>query len=449
MKLKTCNRLKITLGPALLMSLAVAVAAPASDLESRVFEYDLKNGLHIIVYVDSSAPVATTSAWYRVGSYDEPLGSTGLSHMLEHMTFKHTDFYKPGQLDRIIDSAGGNNNGFTSTYFTAYYEDFAKDRYELAMKIEAARMAKCVFPDSEFESEHQVVSEERRLHDNYPAGELWEQFGSTAQLVNPERNPTIGWSDDVRNFTVEAVRAWYARHYNPANAVLVVCGDVHPEDVKAKAEKHFGRFKGTPVERRDFYGVEPKQNGERRLTIRKRVRVPSLIIGYPVPGIRDSAWYAGEVAGAILGGGETSRLYKKLVKELGLATSVWGGAGVSRDPSLFQVGVTPKAESLIPRIEQVVQAELDRAGTELASEREMQQVRNEVLAGQAFRRDNMFGIAYWLASSHILFGTWRQVTAYQEHIDHVTPEQVRDYCATYLKPDNRTTGILISAKESK
>ena len=450
MKLTTDRIRHPALGLALLISLAVAIAAPASDLESRVFEYDLKNGLHIIVYVDSSAPVATTSVWYKVGSYDEPLGSTGLSHMLEHLTFKHTDIYKPGDFDRIVDSAGGNNNGFTSTYYTAYYEDFAKDRYEMAMKIEAARMAKCVFPDSEFESEHQVVSEERRWrYDNNPSGELWEQFGATAQLVNPERNPSIGWSDDVRNFTVKAAREWYAQHYNPANAVLVVCGDVRPDDVKAKAEKHFGKLKGTPVGRRDFYDVEPKQNGERRITIRRRVRVPNLLIGYHVPGVRDSAWYAGEVAGTILGGGETSRLYKKLVTELGLATSVWGGSGVSRDPSLFQVGVTPKAESLIPRIEQVVQAEFDRAGTELASEREIQQVRNQVLAGQAFSRDNLFGMTYYLASSHILFGTWRQVLAYPEHINRVTREQVRDYCAAYLKPDNRTTGILVSAKESK
>jgi zinc protease len=293
------------------------------------------------------------------------------------------------------------------------------------------------------------VFEERRLHENRPTGELWELFGATAQLVNPERNPVIGWSDDVRNYTVEAVRDWYTRHYNPANAVLVVCGDVRPEDAKAKAEKHFGRIKGKPVERRDCYDVEPKQNGERRITVRRRVRVPSMLIGYQVPGVRDSAWYAGEVAGAILGGGETSWLYRKLVKELGLATSVWGGSYVSRDPSLFQIGVTPKAESLMPRIEQVVQAELDRAGTELASEREMQQVRNQVLTGQTFGRDNLFGMAYRLASNHILYGTWREFTEYPRHIDRVTAEQVRDYCAAYLVRDNRTTGILVSLKEDR
>jgi zinc protease len=449
MKLNRRDRGHRVLWLALLVSVAVAVAASGSDIESRVHEYDLKNGLHVIVYVDSSAPVVSTSVWYKVGSYDEPLGLTGISHMLEHMTFKQTDFYKPGQLDRIIDSAGGINNGFTSTYYTAYYEDFAKDRYELAMKIEASRMATCVFADSEFESEHQVVSEERRLHENRPTRELWELFGATAQLVNPERNPTIGWSDDVRNYTVEAVRDWYQKHYNPANAVLVLCGDVRPEDAKAKAEKHFGRLKGKPVERRDCYDVEPKQHGERRITVRRRARVPSMLVGYQAPGVRDSAWYAGEVAGAILSGGETSRLYKKLVKELGLATSVRGGSYVSRDPGLFQIGVTPKAESLIPQIEQVVQAELDRAGMELASERELQQVRNQVLAGQAFRRENMFGMAYWLATNHILYGTWRQVIEYPDHIDRVTAEQVRDYCATYLVPDNRTTGILVSAKEEQ
>ncbi len=448
MKLKTHGTRHLALSLGLLASLAVSAPAP-SDLESHVSEFTLANGLQVIVYVDSSAPVVSTNVYYKVGSYDESPGHTGISHMLEHLTFKHTDFYKPGQLDRIIDSAGGVNNGFTSTYFTAYYEDFAKDRYELALKIEAARMGTCVFPDSEFESEHRVVSEERRLRDNRPTSELWEQFGATAQLVNPERNPTIGWPSDVANYTAGAARDWYVKHYNPANAVLVVCGDVRPEDVKAKVEKHFGRLKGTPVERRDFYDVEPKQNGERRITIRRRVRVPSLLIGYQVPGVRDSSWYAGEVAGGILGGGETSRLYKKLVKELGLATSVWGGSGVSRDPSLFQVGATPKAESLIPQIEQVVQAELDRAGTELASDREMQQVRNQVLAAEAFGRDRLFGMAYRLASWHILLGTWRQVIEYPEHINRVTAEQVRDYCAAYLIPDNRTTGILVSAKEAK
>ncbi len=433
----------------LLACLGAAVAATSTDIQSRVHEYDLKNGLHVIVYVDSSTPVVTTSVWYKVGSYDEPTGSTGLSHMLEHMSYKRTDVYGPGDFQRLVNSAGGNMNGFTTKYYTGYFEDFASDRYELAMKLEAARMGTCVFPDSEFESEHGVVSEERRIHDNFPATQFREQFEATALLASPQRNPTIGWSDDVRSFTVRAVRDWYKERYNPANAALVVAGDVRPEDVRAKAEKYFGKLRGRPVERRDFYNSEPEQKGERRLTVTGRTSLPSMAFAYRVPGIRDSAWYAGVVAASILGDGETSWLFRKLVIELGLATGVSVYASVERDPGLFEISVTPKAESLIPRIEQVVQAEVERAGKELASEREMQSVRNKVLADVTFARDYTFGMAYWLATSYILFGDWRQVIEYPEHVGRVTAEQVRDYCGTYLKPDNRTTGILLPMKEEK
>ncbi|HTW91005.1 MAG TPA: pitrilysin family protein [bacterium] len=436
-------------GLALLASLVLS-SPTASDLESRVTEFTLPNGLDVIVYVDSSAPIVSTNAYYKVGSYDEAVGHTGISHMLEHMTFKHTDIYKPGDFDRIVDSAGGNNNGFTTEPFTAYYEDFAKDRYDLALRIEASRMGKCVFVDSEFQSEHQVVSEERRLHDNNPGTELWEEFGAIALLVHPSRNPTIGWPFDVARYKVQDVQNWYEQHYNPANAVLVVAGDVRPADVKAKVQKYFGNLVGKPVTRADYYDAEPPQHGERSITVRKRVRIPSLMIGFHSPGVRDTAeFYAAEVAGSIAGGGRSSRLWKKLVTELGLATSVWAGNSVDHDPGLFQVGVTPKAESLIPRIEQVVQSELNRLGTEPASERELQRVRNQVLASQYFQRDDVSDMAYLLARSKILYGDWRAMEQYEPGIERVTAEQVRDFCHKYLVPDNRTTGILVSAKEAK
>jgi zinc protease len=432
-----------------LLTLLLLAAQGTGDVEARVTEFTLANGLHVIVYVDSSAPVASVNVYYRVGSYYEHTGQTGISHMLEHMSFKHTDVYRPGDFDRIVDSAGGNNNGFTSTYYTGYYEDFARDRWELGLKIEAARMAKCVFPDSEFESEHQVVSEERRLGDNRPMSELWEEFEATAYLVNPQRNPTIGWSDDVRRFSVGAVREWYAEYYNPANAVLVVTGDVRPEAVEAAARKYFGKLKGTPVVTADYYGAEPQQHGERRITVKRRVNVPSLIIGYHVPGIRDSFWYAGEVAGGIIGRGRSSRLYRKLVTELGLATSVWGGTSVEVDPGLFEIGITPKAESLMPRIEQVVQTELERIAAEPVSDRELEQVRNTVVADQMFQRDDISGMAYLLATNQITTGTWRTFLAYPEHVNRVTKEQIQDYAGKWFRPDNRTVGYLVPTKEAK
>lgn len=429
--------------------LAVTLAQAQDNLLSRVFEHRLANGLEIIVYVDSSAPVVSTNVYYRVGSYDEPTGLTGISHMLEHMTFKRTKLYEPGDFDRIVDSAGGRNNGFTSTYYTGYYEDFASDRWEFALRIEAARMGSCVIFDSEFTSEHQVVAEERRLGDNRPTSALWEQFEATAFLANPQRNPTIGWADDVARFTAAAVRDWYTRYYNPANALLVVSGDVEPEQVFKLARKYFGRIKGRPVARTDYYDIEPQQSGERRVTVRRRINVPSLIMGYRSPGIRDSLFYVAEVAAAVLGDGRSSRLYRRLVKEQGLATSASAWNSVERDPGLLRIHITPRAESLMPTIEAAVADEIRRMGTELISERELQGVKNRVLANHIFERDDISDIAYLLAASHITAGDWRWFAEYPDRIASVTREQVRDFCRTWLKPDHLTVGLLVADKETR
>jgi zinc protease len=428
---------------------AVVLAARADDLATRVREYKLDNGLEVLVYVDTSAPVVSTNVYYRVGSCDEPTGLTGISHMLEHMTFKHTDLYKPGDFDRMVDSAGGGNNGFTSTFYTAYYEDFASDRWDLALKVEASRMARCIFPDSEFESEHQVVAEERRLGDNRPTSIFWEQFDATAFLASPQRNPTIGWPQDVEQFSVQAVRDWYTRHYNPANAVLVVAGDVRPDDVRSRAEKYFGRLKGTPVSRTDFYKTEPRQYGERRMTVRRRVSSPTLCVAWHSPGVRDSNYFVAEAAAALLGDGRSSRLYRRLVTELGICTGAGSYNDAERDPGLLRIYASPKAESLIPRVEAVIDTEVQRMAAELVSERELQKVQNRVLASQMFQRDDVSDMAYLLATYQICTGSWRNFKDYPDHVRSVTREQVRDFCRAALTTDNRTVGMLVAAKEAR
>ncbi len=419
----------------------------SEPIESRIFEFKLKNGLEVIGYVDSSAPVVSVNIYYRVGSYDEQTGHTGISHMLEHMTFKHTDIYKPGDFDRILDSVGAFNNGFTSTYYTGYYEEIARDRWELALKLEAARMARCIFPDSEFESEHQVVAEERRLWDNRPTSTLWEQFEAIANLVHPHRNPTIGWSDDVANYTVEKVREWYQRYYNPANAVLVIAGDIRPAEVRAKVKRYFGKVKGRPVKRADYYNIEPEPAGERRVTIRKRVSVPTLIIGFPTPGIRDSLYIIGDVIASILGAGRNSRLYRALVLDSALATSVSAWNSVEKDPGLMYFMITPKSETLIPRIERIVYQELERIKNEPVTERELTRVKNRVIADYIFERDDVSGIAYLLATSHITTGNWRTFIDQIAQVEQATPEQIMRFAEKYLTENRRIVGILIPEKK--
>ncbi len=427
--------------------LLVFLFAISEPIESRIYEFQLKNGLHVMHYVDTSAPVVSFNVYYRVGSYDEQPGHTGISHMLEHMSFKHTDIYKPGDFDRILDSVGAINNGFTSTYYTGYYENIARDHWEVALKLEAARMAKCIFLDSEFVTEHQVVAEERRLGDNRPTSILWEQFEATAFLAHPHRNPTIGWSDDVANFTVAKVREWYRRYYNPANAVIVVAGALQPEEVKAKIEKYFGRLKGVPVYRTDYYNIEPSLIGERRITLHKRVSVPSLLIGFPTPGIRDSLYFVGDVVAAILGAGRNSRLYKTLVTDSGLATAVSVWNSMERDPGVMIISVTPKSESLIPRIENLIYAELKRMTKEPATERELTRVKNQALANYIFARDDISDIAWLLATSQITTGSWRHFIQQMDMVEKTTVDQVQGFCQRYINPERRVVGILLPEKK--
>ncbi|MGQ9708570.1 MAG: M16 family metallopeptidase [bacterium] len=412
-------------------------------VDSRIFEFKLKNGLEVIGYIDSSAPVVSVNVYYRVGSYDEQTGYTGISHMLEHMSFKHADIYKPGDFDRMLDSVGAFNNGFTSTYYTGYYEEIARDRWELALKLEASRMSRCIFSDSEFETEHQVVAEERRLQDNRPTSALWEQFEATAFIANPQRNPTIGWPSDVANFTVEKVREWYKKYYNPANAVLVVAGDIRPTEVKMAVKKYFGGLKGRPIKRADYYDVEPEPECERRFTLYKTVSIPNLLIGFATPGIRDSLYIIGDVVASILGSGRNSRLYKTLVIDSAFAASVSVWNSVQKDPGIMEIMITPKAESLIPKIERVVYHEIKRMTTEPVTDQELNRVKNQTIAGYIFDRDDVSSIAHLLATSHITTGNWRAFLEQMQKIETASPEQIQRFCQKYLTKNRRTVGIIV------
>ncbi len=435
--------------PRVAILLAVLAAFCFAGLESKVTEYDLANGLDVIIYVDSSAPVVSTTVFYQVGAYDEPTGKTGISHMLEHMTFKHTDRYKPGQFARIVRAAGGEENGFTATYYTGFYETFAKDRWELSLELEAARMSSCRFEDDVFQPERKVVTEEWRLGENRPTSKLWKVYEATAYIAHPLGVPVIGWKHDIDNYTCEAVADWYHLHYNPANAVLVIAGDVRPEEVKARVKKHFGRLKGKPVKRADFYDLEPPQQSERSIILHRNTQAPAMLIGYHVPGIRNKEFYTAEVLEAILVQGRTSRLYQALVTRTGLATWVGGGDYTTRDPGLFTIYITPKSEKDIPEISQVIEQELTKLKTELVTDHEFAKVQNQVLAQDVFDQDDISDMAYFLARCQITAGSWRFLEQYPDQIRKVTKAQVQEFCRHYFKTDNRTTALLLPKKEEK
>ena len=430
----------------LIVSLGIAQFTP--ELKLNVTEYILKNGLKVLIYVDSSAPIVSTQMWYKVGSYYEPSGYTGLSHLLEHMGFKGSKKYGPGEFSRIIDENGGEDNAFTSELYTSYYENLAKDRYEIALDLEAERMKNLLLDPKEFVSEKQVVMEERRLGENSPTSVLWEKFYATAYLVHPYRTPVIGWMDDLERITRDDVYAHYRTYYTPQNAVLVIAGDIKPAEVIRKVERYFGRIKSRPVPKKDFYNAEPPQTGERRIKIKRDVKSPTLMIGYHVCGLDDPDFFVLEVIEGILLRGKSSRCYKRLVLEQALATGVWGGNDTEKDPGLFYFYVLPKSTELLDSTERTIYKELENLKKVPVTAEELERVTNQVIAGSIFSRDRIPSIARVLGRYTITTGSYKFFEEYPKKISSVTKEDIIRVARKYFTEDNRTVGILMP-KESK
>ena len=410
-------------------------------------EFVLDNGLKVIVREDHRAPVATVQVWYRVGSSHEPDGSTGISHVLEHMMFKGTPNYGPGEYSRILSANGAEENAFTSRDYTGYYATLANDRIELAMELEADRMRHLLLLPEEFAKEVEVVKEERRLRtEDKPTALTYEQFSAVAYRVLPYRNPIIGWMSDLEQMTADDLRAWYQRWYAPNNAILVVAGDVDPEQVLALAQKHFGALQPqeppTPRQAR-----EPEPRGTTRVTVRAPARQPYLLMGYktPVIGQADEPWepYALEVLASVLDGGDSARFSARLVRGSEVASSA--GADYSaygRLPGMLLVDGTPADGHDMAVLEAALRAEIERLKTEGVQPAELQRVITQLVAGKVYERDSIMAQAMQIGSLEALGLGWRLADEVVERIRAVTPEQVQAVARKYLDDKRLTVAVL-------
>ena len=442
------NRNLIILGLFLSFIVSNSIAEFTPELKLNVTEHTLKNGLKVLIYVDSSAPIVSTQVWYRVGSYYEPSGYTGISHLLEHMAFNSTKKYKLGEFARIIDENGGEDNGFTSELYTAYYEDLAKDRFEIALDIEAERMRNLLLDPKEFVPEKQVVMEERRLGENSPTTQLWEEFFATAYLIHPFRTPVIGWMDDIERITREDVYEFYRTYYTPQNAVLVIAGDVKPDAVLKKVEKYFGNIKSKPVPKKDFYNAEPPQRGERRIKIKRDVKSPTLMLGYHSCGFFDPDFYVLEVIEGILLRGRSSRCYQRLVDKQELILDIWGGNDTQKDPGMFYFYVTPRTVNLVDSTEQAIYQEIERLKKDTVTTEELERVKNRVVANDIFSRDRIRSMGFQIGRYTIATGSYKFLEEYPEKIASVTKQDIMRAAKKYFYEDNRTVGILVPVEST-
>ncbi len=409
----------------------------------QVKEHTLDNGLKVLIVEDHKSPTVTFQIWYRVGSRNEHIGKTGLSHLLEHMMFKGTKKFGPKTFSQTVKRAGGTDNAFTSRDYTGYFELIASDRIDLPIELEADRMRNLVLTDEAVLSERDVVMEERRLRmEDDPQNTVFEEVMAVVFRNHPYRWPVIGWMSDLKHLNPDDLVSHYNTFYNPNNAVIIVVGAINAEDILSKIKQHFGAIPAGP-EIRNITIAEDEQKGEKRIFVKKEAELPFMLSAYRVPNLNSDDGFALEVLDYILSQGKSSRLYMTLIYEKQVALSAWSSyEGTSRDPFLFFVGATAAQGKTIDEVETAIGQVIDRIKNEAPSEDEVRKAKNQITASFIMGQDSIYMQARTIGTFEML-GSWRLMDKYLEGISRVSPEEVRRVAEKYLITDNKTTGILI------
>ena len=425
------------------IALALALVAPHAWARSPV-EAVLPNGLRVILIPEPKAPVASVQIWYRVGSRDEVSGKTGLSHLMEHMMFKGTARYGKGEFARLIAEHGGNDNAFTSHDYTAYFENLARDHVGLALELEADRLTGLAISDQEFALERDVVKEERRMRtDDDPHGTVIEHLYATAYMVHPYQWPVIGWMDDLDRLSADDIRAYYRAQYTPANAVLVIVGDIDPRATLAQVERVFGAVDGSAAPIRRAV-VEPPQRGERRVTVKKDAQLPAVFVGYHVPNFRHPDSYPLTVLAALVAEGESSRLHRSLVYERQAALEAGGDyTALSADPPLLYLYALAQAGTAAAELERALLAEVDRLKTAALSERELTKAKNQIEARFVLGQDSNFYRAMQIGTAEIVGAGRDYLSSFVTNIRAVSAADIVRVANAYLTEDGRTVATLV------
>lgn len=434
----------------LLLGLALFGHAQAGS--GNTHEMVLDNGLKVIVKEDHRAPVAVVQIWYRVGSAQEHNGITGISHMLEHMMFKGTEKYSAEKFTSTLAEIGARDNAFTGRDYTAYFQVMGRDHLEVSFDIESDRMVNLILTQEDFDSEREVVKEERRLRtDDDPNALVYEQLSAAAFSSSPYHHPVIGWMNDLEHLELEDLSRWYQRWYAPNNATLVVVGDVEPETVFALARKYFGAIERRHV-RNSKPRVEPVQSGLRRIKVKAVAKLPYILLGYKTPSLTtaEQDWepYALSVLSGVLDGGRSARLSKHLVREMEIAASA--GAGYSpyaRYPTLFLMEATPAPQHNLEDVEQALYAEIRALQEDLVSERELARVKAQVIASEVYAQDSIRAQAGVIGRLESAGLGWRVMDEYSRRINAISAEQVREVARTYLIEDRLTVSVLEPLRE--
>jgi zinc protease len=433
---------------AALLSALLVPAAAMAETSGKVTDFMLENGMQVVVVEDHRAPVVQHMLWYRAGSADEPKGSSGVAHFLEHLLFKATDTLASGELSATVAANGGRDNAFTSYDYTAYFQRIAADRLELMMTMEADRMKNIRLTPENIATERNVIIEERNQRtENNPQALFGEQIAAAQYLNHRYGTPVIGWMHEMEELDLDDALRFYELYYSPNNTVLVVSGDVTPEEVRTLAERHYGPIPRNPALPERLRTEEPRQNAERRVIFRDaRVAQPYLSRSYLVPE-RDSGAQqtaaALTILGEILGGGSTSYLSEKLEFDTQTATftSAWY-SGVSLDDTTFRMVVVPSEGVSLAQGEAALDLALADFRAAGVDPEQLERIKLQLRASEIYAQDNVDGIANRYGSALTSGLTIADVAAWPDILAAVSAEDIMQ-AATLLRREASVTGWLM------
>lgn len=433
----------------LLAACLALLPALVSANDEAVTTFVLDNGMQVVVVEDRRAPVVQHMVWYRAGSADEPKGSSGVAHFLEHLLFKATDTLASGELSATVARNGGRDNAFTSYDYTAYFQRVAADRLELMMRMEADRMRNIRLTESDIETERKVIIEERNQRTESSPNALFGEQVAAAQYLNHRYGaPIIGWMHEMRALDMQDALDFYEIYYAPNNAILVVSGDVTPDEVRELAEQYYGVIPANPDLPERIRTEEPPQTAERRLIFRDaRVAQPYVRRSYLAPE-RDPG--AQETAAAltflaeILGGGTTSYLSDALQFDTQIATySAAFYRGVSLDDTTFNLVVVPRPGVSLQEAEDALDAAVAQFMTDGVDPEQLERIKLQIRADQIYARDDVDRIANRYGQALASGLTVEDVQAWPDVLEAVTADDIMQAARDVFDRRASVTGWLM------
>jgi len=411
----------------------------------KYYETTLENGLKVVaIPMDNDSNVITTDIFYNVGSRDEIMGKSGIAHMLEHLNFKSTKNLEAGEFDKIVKGFGGVNNASTGFDYTHYYIKSSSKNLDKSLELYADLMENLTLKDEEFQPERDVVAEERRWRtDNSPMGYLYFKLFNNTYTYHPYHWTPIGFMSDIQNWSIDDIKDFHSKFYTPNNAIVVVAGDITKEEVFNTAKKHFKDIKNTDdgKDKKPFYMVEPKQDGEKRVIIKKDSQVQMLAINFHIPNYLHEDQTALSALSELLSSGKSSRLNELLVDKKQLVNTVYAYNMELKDPGvyLFLAVCNPGVEAT--DVEKLIWEEIEKVKNGSLKQSELDKVKINTKSDFIFSLESSSSVAS-LYGSYLSRGDITPLMEYEKNIENLKLESIVEVAKRYLKKENSTTVIL-------